>query len=312
MKILVFVHGYPPEQNAGAEWMVHEIVKYLLKKGHDVRVLSNYEGEFQGVKVGKIDITPGQIAHHFGWADMVMSHLNMANLAYNKCRAIQKKLMFIVHNTHRYHYCNHARVFVVQNAEWARATLNYGRPTITVNPPVNYRDWKQQTNGEYITLVNYNDLKGGNTLREVAKLMPERKFMAVRGHYGNMVEDMPDNVVKVDNTPEMQTIYDQSRLIIMPSDYESWGRVAGEAMACGIPVIASPTPGLRENLSYAGTWCDRTQPAQWVEAIRKFDDENLYISKVTDGLRRIKELDPIPQLERLNDFINAIESGQIT
>ena len=38
----------------------------------------------------------------------------------------------------------------------------------------------------------------------------------------------------------------------MPSRYESWGRVAVEAMSCGIPVIANPTPGLQESLADAG------------------------------------------------------------
>jgi glycosyltransferase involved in cell wall biosynthesis len=312
MKLLVFVHGYPPEQNAGAEWMIHEMVKSWIKFGHEVRVLSNYAGTFQGVRVEKLDISPGILMSNFQWADMVVSHLNMANLAYNKCRAMGKKFMFVVHNTHRYHYCNHDKVFVVQNAEWARATLNYSRPTIVVNPPVNYRDWSESNRGEYITLVNYNELKGGATLREIARSMPHRKFMAVRGHYGTMVENMPNNVVKVDNTPDMQSIYDQSRIILMPSDYESWGRVATEAMACGLPVIASPTPGLRENLSYAGTFRLRDNISGWISAINEFDDKSRYLSIRELGYQRVRELDPVPQLERLNDFIHAIESGHIT
>jgi hypothetical protein len=205
MKLLVFVHGYPPEQNAGAEWMIHEMVKSWIKFGHEVRVLSNYAGTFQGVRVEKLDISPGILMSNFQWADMVVSHLNMANLAYNKCRAMGKKFMFVVHNTHRYHYCNHDKVFVVQNAEWARATLNYSRPT-----------------------------------------------------------------------------------------------------------IGSPTPGLRENLSYAGTFRLRDNISGWISAIQEFDDKSRYLSIRELGYQRVRELDPVPQLERLNDFIHAIESGHIT
>jgi hypothetical protein len=39
MKILVFIHAYPPDHNAGAEYMIHTMNKYLVSKGHEVRVM---------------------------------------------------------------------------------------------------------------------------------------------------------------------------------------------------------------------------------------------------------------------------------
>ncbi|WP_262928542.1 glycosyltransferase family 4 protein [Streptomyces sp. CBMA152] len=48
-------------------------------------------------------------------------------------------------------------------------------------------------------------------------------------------------------------VYSRSRVILMPSLYESWGRVAVEAFASGIPVIAHTTPGLVESMGEAGS-----------------------------------------------------------
>jgi glycosyltransferase involved in cell wall biosynthesis len=69
----------------------------------------------------------------------------------------------------------------------------------------------------------------------------------------------------------------------MPSSYESWGRVAMEAACSGIPVIAAPTPGLKESLDYAGIFAKHDDVADWVEAIRFLDDPKNYerYSKLT-------------------------------
>jgi len=42
----------------------------------------------------------------------------------------------------------------------------------------------------------------------------------------------------------LQYYYAAAEMVVMPSDYESFGMVALEAMACGTPVIASDVGGL--------------------------------------------------------------------
>jgi len=46
------------------------------------------------------------------------------------------------------------------------------------------------------------------------------------------------------NQDTLQYYYSAAEMVIMPSDYESFGMVALEAMACGTPVIASDVGGL--------------------------------------------------------------------
>ena len=51
------------------------------------------------------------------------------------------------------------------------------------------------------------------------------------------------------NEPFLQTLYDSSDLLIMPSLRETFGNVALEALACGLPVLAFSIAGLRDYIT---------------------------------------------------------------
>ena len=311
MRILWHIHAYPPVHNAGAEWMAHDMNRHLVKS-NEIRVLTAWEadGEFEGVKVVAMD-NPAKFHRQYEWADVVISHLGCAGMAYNFTRRYRKPMVFVSHNTHTYTYCRQggSHVFVVHNAKWSMDHLKYRRPGIIVHPPVWPDQWKPAKRGKLITLVNINENKGGAVLEQIARLMPDRKFLAVRGSYGKQHETYPANVKVIDNTPDMQKVYDKSRIVLMPSEYESWGRVGVEALACGIPVIANPTPGLRESLGEAGIFADRKKPEEWVEAITALDDESVYFNAREAGLARARALDPQPQLDTLEAWLHDIREG---
>jgi glycosyltransferase involved in cell wall biosynthesis len=87
-------------------------------------------------------------------------------------------------------------------------------------------------------------------------------------------------------------VYARTRILLMPSDYESWGRVGVEAVASGIPVIAHPTEGLTESLGPAGTFCDRDNVDVWQKAIEMLDDPAVYRAASRRAKARSKALDP--------------------
>jgi len=311
MKILWHIHAYPPVHNAGAEWMAHEMNRYLMKN-HEIRILSSWGGEFEGIPVID-DSNPAIMNQQYSWADIIFSHLGRSGMAFNKSRQHSKPMVFVSHNTHPYHFCRQEHfknVYVVHNANWSMRALMYKRPEIVVYPPVNHKMWKK-SKGDMIGLINLNENKGGAILEQIALQMPDRRFLAVKGMYGTQHSRYPKNVMVLENTPDMQWVYSQCGIILMPSDYESWGRVAVEAMACGIPVIAHPTPGLKENLSYAGIFCDRTNIRAYVEAIRNLESKASYLEQSKKCLQRAKELDPAPQMLRLEQFINDIIQRKI-
>jgi glycosyltransferase involved in cell wall biosynthesis len=66
---------------------------------------------------------------------------------------------------------------------------------------------------------------------------------------------------------------------------------ATEAMSCGIPVICTETPGLKENCAEAGTYIkNRDDIKQWIDAIFKLDKAAAYNTQSEKCKKRSKEM----------------------
>lgn len=299
MKILAYVHGYFPNHNAGAEAMLHQILVDLNNRGHEVAVVTQNPGatEYEGIPI--YNATGGRSPKEIElarWCDFIFTHLDFTRIAVSLGKRYKKRVVHLVHNDKQLAY-NHvfdtgSATLAIANSEWIKKTVKRGIPAVIVNPPTKPDRYSVKTNKEFITLINMNEAKGGKLFWELARVMPERKFLGIKGAYGHQIEfdKKLDNVTILDNTPEIQNIYAQTGILLVPSHYESWGRVAIEASCSGIPVIASPTPGLKESLGEAGIFADPLSVADWVEAIRSLDDEKLYKKKSKQVKDRSVEL----------------------
>jgi len=162
-----------------------------------------------------------------------------------------------------------------------------------------------------VTQINLS--KNGALLWEVARLLPDTRFLAVQGGYGEQIipKVIPSNVEVIEATDDPAgKIYARTRILLVPSFYESWGRVGMEAASSSIPVIASTTPGLQESLSYAGLFRDPVRPAHWVEAITALSDPEVYAAYAEMACLRAHEVwgQTRAQLEGLEQFI--VQQGQ--
>ncbi len=326
MRILWSIHLYPPMHNCGSEYVAHHVNKFLLTKGHECRaILQRYDGlayTYEGVEVFPAN---GSV-EAYRWADVICTHLDFTQYSIIMANEVKRPLVHFVHNDIEYSSISNSErgQFIVYNSDWIKNKLAYKHPSITLHPPCDtgyYNVNENPEENEYITLVSLNERKGGYLFGKIAAAMPERKFLGVIGSYDNsgplklsqeqIVKMMPSNVTIVPNSPDILSVYKKTRLLLMPSDYESWGRTATEAMCNGILVICTPTEGLAENCDYAGTYVgsrrEATEPgaasvhqgevAQWVRTIKLFDDPVIYREKSVLCRRRASELDPVKELE---------------
>jgi glycosyltransferase involved in cell wall biosynthesis len=141
--------------------------------------------------------------------------------------------------------------------------------------------------------------------------MPGTRFMGVHGGYGTQIIENPQtrNIQFMSVQVDMKNIYDRTRIIIMPSVYESWGMVAAEAMASGIPVICSDTPGLRENCGDAAIYVSGQDVQGYRNAIEELADDDVYNDAVRRGLKRNKRSDLNKLLQFMETPKRAVEAG---
>jgi glycosyltransferase involved in cell wall biosynthesis len=200
---------------------------------------------------------------------------------------------------------------------WCAANGHALPRSIVVRPPVDPAEYAT-TPGDRVTLINLRPDetspdgtvlgKGAELFWQIAQMLPQVQFLGVKGAYGTqMVRDLP-NVEVLEHIPhhEMRDkVYARTRVLLMPSSYESWGRTAVEAMASGIPVVYHPTPGLVEAVGDGGVRADRTQPVLWAEAVRILSRDGIYTGFQRAALRRSAQLDPT---EDLNTWCEVVES----
>lgn len=276
-RIVAYVHAYVPHHNAGAETTLHDILKRLVKSGWDARVVikdrrgvSGAEYEIDGVHVIQAK-DKRELLHWLPKADVTISHLECSERTHILSNAYGIPTIHLVHNTHPLTVRWQARsTALIINTDWIAGEPEFcsvEKPKMVLYPPVNPDDYETD-HGRCVTLVNLWEDKGSRVFYEMAKRFPNVPFLGVKGGYGEQVIEELPNVTIMDHTDNMRDVYGQSKIMLMPSKYESFGRVGVEAAASGIPTIAHPTPGLLESLGDSGTFADREDLDAWESALR--------------------------------------------
>jgi hypothetical protein len=307
VRIVAVAHYGLPTNRGGSELMLHELLAALARAGHRAELIVT---EQQGPTVEVDGVVVHQGAEHLGRLqretyDVGVTHHKETGRILDWAHRTRRPAVQVVHNTNRLtvRYLARRTALVVYNTHWLHQA--HGRRGIVVHPPV----WGKQhrtERGDMITLVNPIPAKGAATFYALAERMPDLRFLAVEGGYqrGDQLR-RPDlsNVVWQPHTADMRAdVWARTRVLLMPSDYESWGMVGVESMHSGIPVVAHPTDGLRESLAAAGTFLDRDDVDAWEAAIRRlYDDEDASAR----ARARAAELDPRPELDA---WVRAVEA----
>jgi len=312
LTILLLAHLAPPRHCAGAERMLLGLLASLAARGHRVDVLlSRPTDDVEPYDLDGVTIHPYRGRRdpfdYLPAADLVVSHLENAARAVVLGRWEQVPFVLVMHNdfdTSKVWAVPDAALLVL-NSRWMAESYGHPANGIVVRPPVVAADYAT-TPGSKVTLVNVSERKGGAVLAALAMRMPDVEFLAVEGAYGDqLVPDSPNVEYRAHGT-DMRAVYGATRLLLMPSVYESWGRVGVEAMCSGIPVLAHPTPGLVESLGAAGTFVDRDDVAGWEAEVRRLLKPTAWKRASRAALARAAELDPTEELEAWCDAVEAV------
>jgi len=325
IRMLWILHDYVPFVNAGSEICAHTINTYCMSKPYkyDVWVASPGYPQRTYDNVRCFDLNDIETFYKV---------VKTTNILHSHSYLYRKQLLWLSRITgkpfvewvHTDNYVRsiglrwtdsrlEGRQWTVFNAESLRSQRKdlpdkYVKVFI---PAVDYRAYRvdeEKRTKKYVTLSNVNENKGGHLLIQLAKAIPEIEFQGIIGGYRKQItyNGLP-NLRYIQHTTEIKEVYAQTMIQIMPSKEETWGRTAVEAMSSGIPVVVSPTPGLRECCSDAAIYCDRGDLDSWVTTLRKLkEDKEFYNYRSRVALERARELDPNPVLNSVESWLDTI------
>jgi len=320
MKIAVFPHFYIPYRNAGSETMLHAMCKRLIEAGHEVVVWATVLPEappyyeYEGVPVYVTNVVYGRQQIKAWKPDVIVSHHDNTQRAARISADLGIPFVFIMHNDF---LANQELLtlkpdLTVFNTEWIRAKFDHVvNRSMVLHPPV----WAHEhatTPGDMITLVNLNEHKGARIFYEMAKRFPDEKFLGVVGGHGDqIIDDSLPNVTIQPQTANMKDdVWARTRVLLMPSIYESYGMAGVEALASGIPVVAHPTSGLKESQGPFGLFLDRGDLNAWENTLLRLSDPKEWHTASVLAKKRSQELDPAPELDRWVEEVERLSSGK--
>jgi hypothetical protein len=319
VRVLAYVHGSVPYLQAGSETMLHDLLIGLQGAGHAVAVVSmRTPGHVADWVIDGIasHCRPGQdaadaFAEQWG-PDVIVSHHENAEHSIALAKRLGAASVPLIHNDFyisRNVIASHPDM-VVCNTNWIARRLRpeaHGVRSIVVHPTIDAAK-HATTPGDMVTMINMYRMKGSDTFWRLAMRCPQYKFLAVKGAYG--VQDIRHgykNVEVIETTTDMPgEVWSRTRMLLVPSRYESYGRVGVEACASGIPVMATPTPGLRESLRQAGIFIPRGNPNEWLRRLRHHMDNPAVWQRASDTARA--RIDTLDHAGEIAAWVRAVES----
>jgi hypothetical protein len=286
----VLCRAYDLDDLGGSGVTLRTVVRYLRDRGDEVWATAQ----------------PHAIGEIRGWhPDLIVAQQWATGEASGWATSLRLPFVMFVHGPRQYEHFMPQCELVVFNTHLQRALAQpaIGRtPATVLHPPVFRNDYETPGDGQCLTWIGRGEGKGRDVALALAREFADEPFLFVTS---DEATDWPANVEIVRPTDDMRSVYAQTRLLLMPSERESYGRVAVEAAMSGIPAVMSDLLDLREAISGLATFVSRE--ASWGDAVR--GALATIGERRTDAARLAALRDPEPELQALRDRFLAIAAA---
>ncbi|MGW2951495.1 glycosyltransferase family 4 protein [Streptomyces eurythermus] len=274
LALLPVFSGAPP---TGAHVTTREFVHGLVAAGHQVDVVTTTAGAPAPVRP-EDGVRVWPLGYWWRATQAVRPELVISHHGDRRAPGIVAQVrdvphLLLVHGMSNNRQLGRPRLAWFPSQACRAHYRGYRGPALVLPPPIDPGRYRTKP-GRLVTLNGNSAAKGADVLAAVAAELPDTRFLVVRGSGRPVPLDLP-NVGLVERM-DPRELYAQTRLLLMPSAKESYGRVGVEAMLSGIPVIAAPLPGIREALGDAAVYVPRDDPGRWAAEIRRLADPGAY------------------------------------
>ena len=327
MSTVALSHGYPPLWNMGGEVSLHRTLSAI---NGDKIVLTDTKKSytFEGIEVNKIDATnvldvgtnPVPIAKQLKdlKAKVVIGQNELSLAGVKAAQLVDAVSIVNVHTPPKYGKgimnAMFATDYAIYNTEVA--AREWGEPNaLVIHPPISLAPSEFDNKGDAYTLLSSLSNKGVATVLDLAKLYPNQRFIIVRSpaEATHGISNLEERAAELDNVelhprvpPEkVETYFKQTKILLVPSRYETYGMSAIEAAGYGIPSVHVDTPHVREGIGDGAILV----PPLNVEATKNGIDliEKHYKAYSHNARKRAEWLEARQaiEMEKLADFIDA-------
>ena len=292
MKVLCYFPGVIPAVASGAEYYNHQVIMKMIEWGWDVKVCTQRKCTSPHHPVygfGDLHQLTGG-----GWPDILVS----THYHWRHCKA--KCPTFIIQhslNFQPFNFSDKRMIYCASHVRDSHQEYLQKQPIYrsifsrhVFHPPVRLERRKEARKAAsgYVTMVSVAREKGGAEFKMVNAMLPDVQFMGVMGHYGQQITFERPNVKYVANTSDIQSIYDQTSILVHMSRFEGLPTVILEAISQGIPVVTYPIPGAVEALGECGVYAN--DPKGIADAIVKVQGNYHHYSRL--ALARSQQMQP--------------------
>jgi len=325
MKLTALIHGYPPDWAMGGETSTHRTLRVI--PGSTVYAQSASEPyELDNVTVRPLQ-DPVEVMDVYdllqGNLDVMFAHSALSEVAVRGARKLRKPSILSVHAPRRFapDLVRAARGATVRLYNTDAAKKDWRDPSGWVlHPPAVQLDVVAGPRDAY-TLASSLANKGVKQTLGLAALLPDKRFIIVRspaeathGYRGfeKKAAALPNVEVWDRLEPhEMGKLWSQTRIVLVPSNYETYGLVAVEAAWWGIPSVHVNTPHVLEGIGNAARLLTGTTTEDVGMAIMDIEaDYQMWANRAEDRAIILADREKL-ELERFAEGVSQLTPDSV-